>query len=88
MSEKEISPIVRRMARPKKFVEEMVARFMAGTFARISGVLRDGEDRADLVRDAVDAEIRRRENSRNRSRNLPADSATVSPNVVKIETGT
>lgn len=66
MSEIEISPIVRRMARPKKFVEEMVARFMAGTFARIAGVLRDGEDRADLVRDAVDAEIKRREGVRNR----------------------
>lgn len=49
------------MARPKKFVEEMVARFMAGTFARISAVLRPDEDRADLVREAVEAELRRRE---------------------------
>lgn len=48
------------MARPKKFVEEMVARFMAGTFARITAVLRPGEDRADLVREAVDREIARR----------------------------
>jgi hypothetical protein len=88
LSHTEISPIVRRMARPKKFVEEMVARFMAGTFARIAGVLRDGEDRADLVRDAVDAEIRRRENSRNRSRNLNPDSAGLPQNGVKIGSDT
>lgn len=60
MSATEISPIVRRMARPKKYVEEMVARFVAGTFARVSGVLREGEDRADLVREAVDREVARR----------------------------
>lgn len=48
------------MARPKKFVEEMVARFLAGTFARIAAVLRPGEDRADLVREAVEREIKRR----------------------------
>ena len=67
------------MARPKKFVEEMVARFLAGTFARISGVLRDGEDRADLVREAVDREVARREReSRKSSINLPASSARLS----------
>lgn len=58
------------MARPRKFVEEMVARFMAGTFQRIQAVLRPGEDRADLVREAVEAEVRRRErSSRNPSQN-------------------
>jgi hypothetical protein len=48
------------MARPKKFVEDMVARFLAGTFARMDAV-RGEEDRADLVRDAVERELRRRE---------------------------
>lgn len=48
------------MARPKKFVEDMVARFLAGTFARMDAV-RGDEDRADLVRDAVERELRRRE---------------------------
>ena len=71
MSASEISPIVRRMARPKKFVEEMVARFLAGTFARITAALRPGEDRADLVRDAVDREIQRRaKESAKSSKNL------------------
>lgn len=48
------------MARPKKFVEDMVARFLAGTFARMDAV-RGDQDRADLVRDAVERELRRRE---------------------------
>lgn len=55
------------MARPKKYVEDMVARFVAGTFARIEAVLRAGEDRADMVRAAVEAELRRRERARERS---------------------
>lgn len=61
------------MARPKKFVEEMLARFAAGTFARVAAVLRPGEDRADLVREAVDRELRRRERE---SRKSSTDDAT------------
>lgn len=53
-------------------MEEMVARFLAGTFARIQAVLRDGEDRADLVRDAVEAEVRRREKASRKSSDNPA----------------
>ncbi len=49
------------MARPKKFVEYMVARFAVGTFARVTAVLRSGEDRADFVREAVDRELTQRE---------------------------
>lgn len=49
------------MARPKRFIEQMVARFTEGTFARIQAVLRGEEDRADFVRDAVSREIVRRE---------------------------
>ncbi len=51
----------RRVARPRKYVEDMVARFVAGTFARLQAVLHPGEDRADLVRDAVERELKRRE---------------------------
>jgi hypothetical protein len=39
----------------------MQARFKSGTFARISKVLTEAEDRTDLVRAAVEAELRRRE---------------------------
>jgi hypothetical protein len=49
------------MPRPKKFTEEMVSRFLPGMFARIAAVLRPGEDRADLVREAVEREVKRRE---------------------------
>ena len=66
MPVQEISPIRLRMARPKKYVEDMVARFLAGTFARIHAVLRSGEDRAELVRAAVEAELKRREREANR----------------------
>jgi hypothetical protein len=55
------------MARPKKYIENMVARFVEGTFARLDGVLNPGEDRAALVRSAVEAEIRRRRRARARS---------------------
>ena len=60
----EISPIRRRVARPKKFVEDMVARFAEGTFARLQAVLRPNEDRADLVREAVERELKRRERAK------------------------
>ncbi|NIJ18486.1 hypothetical protein FHS95_000155 [Sphingomonas naasensis] len=49
------------MGRKKRWAEDMVARFAEGTFARINGVLTEGEDRTDLVREAVDRELRRRE---------------------------
>lgn len=48
------------MARPKKYIEDMAARFVEGTFARIQAVLAPGEDRADLVREAVERELQRR----------------------------
>jgi hypothetical protein len=48
------------MARPKKFVEQFPARFIAGTFERMTSVLRDKEDRADFIREAVEKEIKRR----------------------------
>ena len=41
------------MGRRKKFTERMVASFVAGTLARLDAVLRPGEDRTDLVREAV-----------------------------------
>ena len=56
----EMSGKPRRMSRPKKYVEEMLARFVEGTFGRIAAVLREDEDRADLVREAVEKEIERR----------------------------
>jgi len=49
------------VGRKKRWSEDMQARFPEGTFARIEAVLDDGEDRTDLVREAVERELTRRE---------------------------
>jgi hypothetical protein len=49
------------MGRPRKWAQDMQARFPAGTFARIKAVLRKDEDRTDFVREAVERELERRE---------------------------
>ena len=49
------------MGRRKKFSERMVASFVTGTLARLDAALRPGEDRTDLVREAVDDKLAARE---------------------------
>lgn len=56
-----ISDIPGRVGRKKRWAEDMVARFPEGTFARILSVLKPKEDRTDLVRAAVEREIKRRQ---------------------------
>lgn len=56
-----IAATPQRMGRKKQWAEDMQARFAEGTFTRISAVLRDGEDRTDFVRTAVEREIDARE---------------------------
>lgn len=58
---KVISDIPARVGRKKRWAEDMQARFPDGTFARISAVLKEGEDRTDFVRIAVERELKRRE---------------------------
>ena len=41
--------------------EQMPARFPEGTLERIDAVLAEGEKRADLIRAAVERELKRRE---------------------------
>jgi metal-responsive CopG/Arc/MetJ family transcriptional regulator len=43
--------------------EQTPARFPAGTLARIDAVLANKEKRSDLIRAAVEAELKRREKS-------------------------
>jgi hypothetical protein len=50
-----------QMGRPRRWAEDMQARFSAGTFKRIKAVLTDDEDRTDFVRAAVERELKRRE---------------------------
>jgi hypothetical protein len=54
------------MGRKKRWSEDMQARFPEGTFDRIAGVLVQGEDRTDFVREAVERELKRRERARER----------------------
>jgi len=49
------------MGRKRKWVEDAVARFAEGTFARIAAVLGKTEDRTDFIREAVERELVRRE---------------------------
>jgi hypothetical protein len=49
------------VGRKRRWAEDMVARFPAGTLARIDAVRRKGEYRTDLVWRAVEKELARRE---------------------------
>jgi hypothetical protein len=49
------------VGRPRINEQFMSARFPGGTFERIDAVLEDGEKRADLIRKAVERELKRRE---------------------------
>ena len=51
----------RDMGRKTINEEQTPARFPAGTLARVDSLLAPKEKRADFIRDAVDAEIRKRE---------------------------
>lgn len=63
-----------QMARKKKFHDEALARFPAGTFDRIEQVLSPIEDRTDFFREAVERELSRRERQqRNADKRGPAD---------------
>jgi metal-responsive CopG/Arc/MetJ family transcriptional regulator len=41
--------------------EQMPARFPEGTLERIDAALEEGEKRSDLIREAVERELKRRE---------------------------
>jgi hypothetical protein len=49
------------MGRKRINEQAMTARFSAGTFERMDAVLAEREVRSDLIREAIDREVRRRE---------------------------
>lgn len=49
------------MGRKQINFEQIPARFPAGTLARIDAVLDEKEKRSDLIREAVERELKRRE---------------------------
>ena len=54
----------KQTGRPRQWAEDMVARFPAGTFDRIKAVLGEDEDRTDVVREAVERELERRDRNK------------------------
>lgn len=64
MTAKVISSKPRRVGQKRINHEQMPARFPEGTMARMDEVLEPGEKRADLLRVAVDREIKRRDRRR------------------------
>jgi hypothetical protein len=68
LTENLISSIIPRVGRKKINDEQTPARFPAGTFARIDSVLvqETNEKRSDLIREAVEREIKRRESQTRR----------------------
>lgn len=50
-----------RMGRTKKWHENVNLTLPKGAKARMDAVLTEGEDRLDLIREAIDKEVRRRE---------------------------
>lgn len=61
LTEKVISDTPPRVGRRKVNYEGAPGRFPEGTLARIEAVLQPGEKQADFLRDAVEAELTRRE---------------------------
>lgn len=52
------------MPRPKLWDENINLPLAKGTKARVDALLADGEARLDLIREAIEREIRRRERAR------------------------
>ena len=61
LTENVISGIPVRVGRKQINHEQMPARFPEGTLARMDAVLDEGEKRSDLIREAVERELKRRE---------------------------
>lgn len=53
--------MMRFMGRKQINHEQTPARFPEGTLARIDAALEEGEKRSDLIREAVERELKRRE---------------------------
>ena len=59
----------RRMGRTKLWHEAVNLTLPKGAKARMDSALRDGEDRLDLIREAIDRELQRREREAKRKAN-------------------
>lgn len=62
------APTKRPVGRTKINDEQTPARFAEGTLARIDAVLKPKEKRSDFIREAIEAELKRREAGSSNSR--------------------
>lgn len=56
----------RKMGRKKLWAENVNLTLPEGAKARMDAALEDGEDRLDLIRKAIDRELKRREKAKER----------------------
>lgn len=55
------------MGRKKLWAENVNLTLPEGAKARMDAALREGEDRLDLIREAIDRELKRREREKSKS---------------------
>ena len=67
LTEFHISGTPAKVGRKKLWTERLLLSLAEGTRARLDDALRDGEDRLDLIRTAIEAELKRRERLRPKS---------------------
>lgn len=61
LTQKVISATARRVGRKQVNFDKMPGRFPEHTFARMDAVLQTGETRTEFLKEAVDRELKRRE---------------------------
>ncbi|WP_416358243.1 hypothetical protein ACLNGM_10165 [Aureimonas phyllosphaerae] len=61
------------MGRPKLWHETMLLKMPQGAKGRIDAVLRDGEDRSDFLREALEKEVTLREKTLAKGRKATAN---------------
>lgn len=71
MTENHVHVITRGVGRTKLWHENINLTLPKGAKARMDSVLAEGEDRLDMIREAIDKEVRRRERTKPKN---PSDS--------------
>ncbi len=72
MSEFPICDSRSRMGRKMRYPDKIIAPLPAGSLKRIEAVLAEDEDKTDLLREAVERELKRREQSPSRKPSPPS----------------
>lgn len=66
MTQIHVRDMPRKMGRKKLWAENVNLTLPEGAKARMDAALEDGEDRLDLIRKAIDRELKRREKAKER----------------------